>query len=350
MKIALISEEFVGVPDEGIKNFGLKLFHVLSHKHDVAGIYVSHKKQPNTSDKFLHIRSNRLFLNNSLCKTLRKIQPEIVIYSSSSCGNIFALLRMKIVKHYVPDAKIAIIVFQPVSYRWLERFFLPFLMPDFLLTQTLQTNSTFFFAKNKIFFIPAGVDTNKFLPVDAERKSKLRQQYGYNEHDFILLHVGHINRNRGIHRLIPLAKQNNVKVLLVGSPSTPQDDDCAMELTESGVVVLRRYFPKIYELYQLADLYIFPVVNEDACTAVPLSVLEAMSCNIPVVSTPFGGLIEMFKEHNGIHFFHDKNELIDKISILKETSLENDIRQHVLPYDWHKIGEKILETVRSNQK
>ena len=111
MRIVILSEEVFGVPDEGIKKFTLKLFEVLSNEHDVIGITVSDKDQLDVPDKFIHICSNRLFINSTLCTVLRKTRPSLLIYSSASCGNFFSMLRMKIVKHYVPEAKIAVIIF-----------------------------------------------------------------------------------------------------------------------------------------------------------------------------------------------------------------------------------------------
>ncbi|MCK5613808.1 glycosyltransferase family 4 protein [Candidatus Pacearchaeota archaeon] len=349
MRIAILSEEVFGVQDEGMKKFTLKLFDVLSPEHDVIGIAVSHNDQLNIPNKFTHICSNRLFINSRLCTLLRQARPELIIYSSASCGNFFAMLRMKILKQYVPEAKIAVIVFQPAQYNRLEALFLPVLMPDYIFSQTPKTKDVFPLATEKVFFVPTGVDTQKFIPVDSKTKGVIRNRYGFNSQDFILLHVGHINRNRGVRLLAIAAKNIEAKVILAGSTSTSADKELLKELTDAGVIVLRHYFPEIEQLYQMADLYLFPVSNEDACTGVPLSVLEAMACNIPVVSTRFGGLPVMFKEGDGFHFYNLKmGELIDKLNVLKDLNINCKNRQLVLPYDWNRIGEMIIDIVLSS--
>ena len=346
MRIAILSEEVFGAQDEGMKKFTLKLFDVLSPEHDVIGITVSHNDQLDIPDKFTHICSNRFFINSRLCTLLRQARPELIIYSSASCGNFFAMLRMKVLKQYVPEAKIAVIVFQPVQYNRLEALFLPVLMPDYIFSQTLKSKDIFSFAKDKVFFLPSGVDTSKFVPVDLKTKEMLRIRYGFSKDDYIILHVGHVNANRGVGMLSEISKTVECKVLLVGSTSTPADENLVRELNEADVQVMNRYFPRIEEIYQMADIYVFPVRNEDASIGVPLSVLEAMACNILVLSTLFGGLPVMFKEGNGFYFFKGEQELINKLNFLKRNTAACNNRQMVLPYDWQRIGEMILETTK----
>ena len=341
MKIAIVSEQVFGVPDEGMKNFALKLFEALEQQHDMTGIAVFNKSEVGESKKFICICSNRLFINRKLYAILRQARPDLIIYSSASCGNFFALLRMKILKLYVPDAKIAVIVFQPARYNRFLKPFLPFLMPDLILSQTPESKDSFSFAKDKVFFLPSGVDTSKFVPVDLKTKEMLRIHYGFSKDDYIILHVGHVNGNRGVGMLAEIFKTMDCKVLLVGSTSTVADENLVRELNVAGVQVMNRYFHRIEEIYQMADLYIFPVQNEDASIGVPLSVLEAMACNIPVLSTLFGGLPVMFKEGDGFYFFKGEQEPINKLNFLTRNTAACNNRQMVLPYDWQRIGEMI---------
>ena len=70
---------------------------------------------------------------------------------------------------------------------------------------------------------------------------------------------------------------------------------CRRDLEAAGVRVLRENLPAIHELYQLADVYLFPVQRADAAMEIPLSVLEAMAVNLPIITTPFGRLTELFE-------------------------------------------------------
>ena len=103
------------------------------------------------------------------------------------------------------------------------------------------------------------------------------------------------------------------------------------------------------ELYNLADCYIFPVVRKDASIELPLSVLEAMSCNLPIVSTRFGGLVDIFEEGGGLFFVDDEKSLRDKIEMIKNRGFLVKTRNKVLPFSWEKVCatlDGIYEQVR----
>ena len=62
----------------------------------------------------------------------------------------------------------------------------------------------------------------------------------------------------------------------------------------------------------MSDCYVFPTVHKKACIETPLSVLEAMACNLPIVSTRFGALPTIFNEGSGL-FFTENVEHIPQI-------------------------------------
>jgi len=199
-----------------------------------------------------------------------------------------------------------------------------------------------------VHFLPSGVDTSRFVPVDDARKKDLRRKHGVDEGAFVVLHVGHINRGRNVQIFETVARVGDIQVMLVGSTSTPHDEDLARQLKQAGVRLIREYVPHIEEIYQLADAYIFPVVSEDAAIGVPLSVLEAMACNLPVVTTPFGGLPGIFPKGNGFVYFNGENDLpasIDAVRRLQQSST----RGMVEPYDWKNVASGAIEMIQSRK-
>jgi len=53
----------------------------------------------------------------------------------------------------------------------------------------------------------------------------------------------------------------------------------------------------------LSDIYVFPVIEPNACIDLPLSILEARACGIPCVCTNFGSISHFLgNDHEGIRY------------------------------------------------
>jgi glycosyltransferase involved in cell wall biosynthesis len=123
---------------------------------------------------------------------------------------------------------------------------------------------------------------------------------------------------------------------LVGRATTKNEKGVEQMLKKAGLVVTDGYNPKIEEFYALADCYLFPTTTTVGSIDVPLSVLEAMANNIPVISTRFGGLPRMFDEGNGF-FYADTAGFREKINMVKDGGFDVSTRKIVLPYSWNNI-------------
>lgn len=183
-------------------------------------------------------------------------------------------------------------------------------------------------------YLRAGVDTRRFVPVTRERKAALREQYGLPLDKPIVLHVGHLRSGRGIGCMAGISE--DFHAVLVVSTQTAQERDGALgERLERrpNLTIFDEYIPHIEELYQLADVYLFPVEQPGNCIDVPLSALEAASCGIPVAATPYGELRELLGEEG----FYEAGslapeELNERLkTICKEGK---NPRESVMKYDW----------------
>ena len=72
-------------------------------------------------------------------------------------------------------------------------------------------------------------------------------------------------------------------------------------------MIIDRFVENIEEVYQLSDVYIFPVKEEMNAIDIPLSVLEAASCNLQIVTTDYGEL-KVFKGEDGFFYTNDFNK------------------------------------------
>jgi len=150
--------------------------------------------------------------------------------------------------------------------------------------------------------------------------------------------------------MIRARQEHKAQVILVSSGLRHQDRDMLYgQLKENGIIIMDQYLPAIEEVYQLSDCYLFPVFSNRACIGVPLSVLEAMACNIPVVSVRYGSLPAMFEEGNGLVFADSPEELMSGIT--KVRSIDScHTREKVIPYSWQMIARYILEQTAQEVK
>jgi len=109
-----------------------------------------------------------------------------------------------------------------------------------------------------------------------------------------------------------------------------------------NITLIEDYVPNIEEIYQLADVYFFPVIDENHCISAPLSVFEAASCNLPIVCTEFGEL-QQFKGKEGFFFIDSFEPGILNILVHQALQSGGNTRAHVEQYDWDNAVKKVLE-------
>ena len=155
--------------------------------------------------------------------------------------------------------------------------------------------------------------------------------------------MGHIKVNRNIKCLIEVQKIDNIQVVIVGSTSIAVEGKIKDILIKEGIRIIDKVIPDISKIYKMSDLYVFPVVNNTEAIDMPLSVLEAMSCNLPVISTRFGGLVDYFEEDTGFRYFNTTEELIELVKRIKgmdSVKVYND--KKIEPFTWHRFTNEII--------
>lgn len=229
---------------------------------------------------------------------------------------------------------------------------MPFLLPDLILIQSQKFEKYFLQYQANVKFIPNGVDCEKFQPVDKNGKERLRDKYKIENSELVILHVGHIKSNRQLEIFKKINKLEKVQVVIVGGTSQVSDEGLKNELISKGVIVIHEYLEKISEIYNVSDIYVFPIIdsgeelpteyNQIGAIDLPLSVFEAMACNLPVVTTRFGALERIFSQGEGFNYIDNENELITYINNYSDDDICNT-REKVLEYDWNKIVEEVVE-------
>ena len=114
-----------------------------------------------------------------------------------------------------------------------------------------------------------------------------------------------------------------------------QESDLRDKLDNApNVKIFDNYIPNIEEIYQMADVYLFPTVEECNCIDVPLSCMEAAACGKPVVTTAYGEMSE-FKDVSGFYFI--ESFAPEELNLLIENALAEGAPHSgaaVKDYDW----------------
>jgi glycosyltransferase involved in cell wall biosynthesis len=170
--------------------------------------------------------------------------------------------------------------------------------------------------KTKIVYLPNGVDVNLFRP------------HGKKE-DNLLLFVGRIDANKGLHLLLRSLQylEKSVRLVIIGPASwdsryhqkilfsiEKENQKGKHKITYLGA--LERY--DIIKWYQRASIFVLPSYYE----GFPVTTLEALSCGTPAIVTSVGGNTEVVQNYkNGILIpINDSVAIANGIRFL----LEND--------------------------
>lgn len=342
MRICVFSERMAEPFDEGIKSYAAHLIGELGKAHEVMALTTFGESLPALGIE--NVPANKPLLSIPLARKVRGFRPELILYVPTACATPFSFLRACVLKAYGQRASVTLVALQVRSYGWLARRVMPRLRPDLVLVQSERTRASLEPYGCRLRLIPPGIDLERFQPAKPEKRAQLRRTYGIAPQSYVILHVGHLNRGRNVQALLPLQRQPGNQVVVVGSTSTPQDESLVQELIQVGVKVIGKFVNDIAEVYQMADCYVFPVRGKTSAIDLPLSVLEAMACNLPVVSMPFGGLPGKLSPGRGLRYVEDSGQLPEAVEACKGLA-DPGTREMVKPFAWPRVIPAILEGI-----
>jgi glycosyltransferase involved in cell wall biosynthesis len=325
MKVCLLGE-FKGLLDEGMRKTSFSILKILERDHDVLSLDL------------------REIYKYNFWSSLRNFDPEIIHYIHGASFKSFIMLET--ISKVCCNAKKVMSIMQPLSNQSLKLISSLGFKPDLVLTPS-ESLCRFFggFGIEAKFFPIGGVDLEKFTPRTDEEKERLREKYGVKKDRFVILHVGSIKRGRNLQILGKLQREGN-QVIIVGSASMKEDNRVLRELERAGCTVWKSFFKRIEEIYAMSDCYVFPVKSEKNAIQLPLSVLEAMACNLPVITTKFGALPYVFTEGNGLFFVEKDDDFLYALDEIK-MGLSLNTRGKVSPLSWTNLTVR-LEKIYKN--
>jgi glycosyltransferase involved in cell wall biosynthesis len=196
----------------------------------------------------------------------------------------------------------------------------------------------------KRYHFPVGIDTQKFVPADDGTRVELKKKYGLRTDCPVVVHVGHCSSGRGLDAFFSLDREKYER--LVVASGMFEDADVSARLEADGVRIHRGYLEHIEEIYQLADIYLFPTQNNEYVISIPLSVMEALACGTPVVGfKQFGNLAQIDCVDGSMSLISSAAELPGAIQDLACVDRSHSLL--VNGQSWQDSANSILNTIRS---
>ena len=182
--------------------------------------------------------------------------------------------------------------------------------------------------KSKTSVMYNGVDQNFFYPMNKE---KSRDKLGLPENKTLILAVRRLVYKNGLDTLIESASllardYPNLLFIVIGNgPDRKFITNRIIQLEVNDNIRLARFVPeKLLPLYyNAADYFVIPSSSGEG---LPMVLLEAMACGLPVIATTVGGTPEIIKDMvNGV-LVPPRNQEALAQTISKLLSLKKEIQ------------------------
>ena len=203
-------------------------------------------------------------------------------------------------------------------------------------------------SEDKVPCVYNGVDTEKFTPKESYCKDGLVNfisvgtLYGLKNHSMLIDAFSIVRKSA-----------ENVKLTIVGGGELHSAlDEQIRALGLEGDVMLVGDRPNVADYLSSADVYCCPSKVE----GLPITVLEAMSVGLPIITTPAGGVVDIVKDgengyivpHNDAKAMAEKMLLLaSSINIIEEKGKSS--RKEALQYD-EKLCVKGYEIIYDTYK
>lgn len=194
----------------------------------------------------------------------------------------------------------------------------------------------------KIDVIHNGIDTDLFIPANEPCFDKKH-----------LLWVGRYAKGKGIDYLIEafsILKKKHLDVTLTLVGKGPEKDHITKKIRDMNLensIIMKDFVPnsEIVDMYQNSSIFVLPSLEE----GVPRTILEAMSCGIPVVCSRLPQLVDIVDGGGLLVPLKDSHYLADTISkVLSNSSLAEEFgrngRKNVVEnYSWKDTVKKTVQ-------
>jgi glycosyltransferase involved in cell wall biosynthesis len=152
----------------------------------------------------------------------------------------------------------------------------------------------------RVFLIPNGIDTSLFYPAEDEERLCLRQNLGLPEEKRLVVNTCRLVKGKGVEYLLSAwervaGERADAHLVIVGaggSEATSCEDELKAFVKDHGLsnsVTFTGWSGNVADYLRASDLFVFPTEYE----GFGLSLVEAMACGLPVVTSGVGGILSI---------------------------------------------------------
>jgi len=210
-------------------------------------------------------------------------------------------------------------------------------------------------AKEKIHVIPNAIYTDHFCPVEPGERIAIRKQLGLQD-GIWACYTGRLSAEKGLNLLLQvwarvIQQAPTARLLIVGDgDQRPALQALTRQLGLDEHVHFAGSVPETLQYLQACDLYVQPSYTE----GLPVSMLEAMACGLPVLATGVGGVTDILCDgKSGLVIpARDADKLEEGLRQMLSSEalrlrLGAQARQDVVAYcDIEQVGQALLNLYR----
>ncbi len=201
--------------------------------------------------------------------------------------------------------------------------------------------------KSKKVVVPVGVDSSLFIP--PKNKASAKESIGLNPKDTIIGYHGRLANEKGTRILARVYKQlsrnnKNLKLLVLGNGL----EELKQFINNKGATLISGK-KNVVPYLQAMDIYCMPSFTETSC----LSLIEAMSCELPVITTNAGMISDyVIDNENGLMI--EKKSTYSLFKVLKNLINDNE-KRNILgvaarktvkeTFNWEVTSKKIVQVL-----
>lgn len=152
--------------------------------------------------------------------------------------------------------------------------------------------------RDRVELVYNGVDLQELAAAPPGARAAIRQEFGLSDDDFVAVQVARLHElkdHQTALRAIDRARQQcpHIRLLIAGDGEQRQSiEQTIADLNLQQHVLLAGTRSDVSSLLAAADTFLLTSISE----GIPLTVIEAMAAELPVVATSVGGLPEMIDD------------------------------------------------------